>query len=92
MRSDYLATFANVFDRKYFDDNIEEFFVNINSDKDYLNEYVKYHSNTFIEIPHHLYNIFLFDVLLKRLPNTVIVQKITKGKKMQYIKIKRTDV
>ena len=87
MNTSYLITFANVFDRKYFDDNIDKFFYYINS-KLALKDSIVFHSNTFIEIKHRPSSFSYYD-LLERLPNTKIVKKLVKGKKTSYIKLKK---
>ena len=87
MNTSYLITFANVFDRKYFDDNIDKFFYYINS-KLALKDSIVFHSNTFIELNGKpMY--FSYFTLLVELPNTKIVKKLVKGKKTSYIKIKK---
>ena len=87
MNTSYLITFANVFDRKYFDDNMEKLFYYTNSKLD-LKDFVVPHSNTFIEIKHRPSSFSYYD-LLERLPNTKIVKKLVKGKKISYIKLKK---
>ena len=87
MNTSYLITFANMFDRKHFDDNIDKFFYYINS-KLSLKDSIVFHSNTFIEINGKpMY--FSYSTLLADLPNTKIVKKLAKGKKTSYIKIKK---
>ena len=88
MNKSYLITFANVFDRKYFDDNMEKFFYYTNSKLD-LKDFVVPHSNTFIEIKKSKPTYFSCFALLENLPNTRIVKKLVKGKKTSYIKIKK---
>ena len=87
MNTSYLITFANVFDRKYFDDNMEKLFYYTNSKLD-LKDFVVPHSNTFIEIKHRPSSFSYYD-LLENLPNTKIVKKLVKGKKISYIKLKK---
>ena len=87
MDTSYLITFANVFDRKYFEDNMEKFFYYTDSKLD-LKDFIISHSNTFIEIKHRPSSFSYYD-LLERLPNTKIVKKLVKGKKTSYIKIKK---
>ena len=87
MNKSYLITFANVFDRKYFDDNMEKFIYYINS-KLSLKDSIVFHSNTFIEI-NGKPTYFSCFALLENLPNTRIVKKLVKGKKTSYIKIKK---
>ena len=87
MNTIYLITFANVFDRKYFDDNMKKFFYSFNS-KLVLKDFITSHSSTFIEIkgkPLHL----SYYTILENIPNTKIVKKIVRGKKTSYIKIKK---
>ena len=87
MNTSYLITFASVFDRKYFDDNMEKFFYYINSNLA-LKDFIVSHSNTFIEINGKpMY--FSYSTLLADLPNTKIVKKLVKGKKTSYIKLKK---
>ena len=86
MDTSYLITFANMFDRKYFHDNMEKFFYCTNSKLD-LKDFVVPHSNTFIEIKHRPSSFSYYD-LLERLPNTKIVKKLVKGKSTRYIKLK----
>ena len=90
MDTSYLITFANMFDRKYFDDSIEQFFyLKFNSNLD-LKDFIVSHSNTFIEFNNKRRLIyFSYYDLLERLPNTRIVKKLAKGKKTSYIKIKK---
>ena len=87
MNTSYLITFANVFDRKYFDDNREKFFYYFNS-KLALKDFIISHSSTFIEINGKT-TYFSYATLLVNLPNTKIVKKLVKGKKTSYIKIKK---
>ena len=87
MNTSYLITFANVFDRKYFDDNMEKFFYYSNSNL-VLTDSIVFHSNTFIELK-GTSKYFSFFALLEKLPNTKIVKKLVKGKKTSYIKIKK---
>ena len=90
MNTSYLITFANVFDRKSFDDNIDQFFYSkFNSNLD-LKDFIVSHSNTFIEFNNKRRLIyFSYYTLLENLPNTKIVKKLVKGKKTNYIKIKK---
>ncbi len=91
MNTTYLITFANVFDRKYFDDNMEKFIYLFNNNwsfKELLKELIVSHSNTFIEI-NGKPTYFSYYKLLENLPNTKIVKKLVKGKKTSYIKIKK---
>ena len=90
MNTSHLITFANVFDRKYFDDSIEQFFYpKFNSNLD-LKDFIVSHSNTFIEFDNKRRPIyFSYYDLLEKLPNTKIVKKLVKGKKTSYIKIKK---
>ena len=87
MNTSYLITFANMFDRKYFDDNMEKFFYYTNSKLD-LKDFVVPHSNTFIEIKRRPSSFSYYD-LLEKLPNTKIVKKLVKGKKTSYTEIKK---
>ena len=87
MNTSYLITFANIFDRKSFDDNIDQFFYSKFNSKLNLKDFVVPHSNTFIEIKHRPSSFSYYD-LLERLPNTKIVKKLVKGKKTSYIEIK----
>ena len=91
MNTSYLITFANVFERKYFDDNMEKFFYYINKNLA-LKDFILFHSNTFIEIKKSKPTYFSCFALLENLPNTRIVKKLVKGKKTSYIKIKRTVI
>ena len=93
MNTSYLITFTNVFDRKYFDDNMEKFiylFKNNNNwaFKELLKELIVSHSSTFIEIKGKQTYFSYYD-LLEKIPNTKIVKKLVKGKKISYIKIKK---
>ena len=90
MNTSYLITFANVFDRKCFDDNMEKFFYHkFNSNSD-LKDFIVSHSNTFIEFDNKRRLIyFSYYDLLEKLPNTKIVKKLVKGKKTSYIKLKK---
>ena len=87
MNTSYLITFANVFDRKYFEDNMEKFFYYINS-KLNLKDFVVSHSNTFIEVKSRPMCLS-YHAILENIPNTKIVKKLVKGKKTSYIKIKK---
>ena len=88
MNASYLITFANMFDRKYFDNNMEKFFYYFDSNL-VLKDFIVFHSNTFIEIDKSKPTYFSCFALLKSLPNTKIVKKLVKGKKTSYIKIKK---
>ena len=91
MNTSYLITFANVFDRKYFDDNADQFIYHFNNTwafKELLKELIVSHSNTFIEIKGKP-TYFSCAKLLENLPNTKIVKKLVKGKKTSYIKVKK---
>lgn len=87
MNTSYLITFANVFDRKYFDNNMKNFFYYFNS-KLALKDFIISHSSTFIEINGNI-TYFSYYTLLEKLPNTKIVKKLVKGKKTRYIKLKK---
>ena len=87
MNTSYLITFANIFDRKYFYDNMEKFFYYFNS-KLALKDCIISHSSTFIEINGKT-TYFSYATLLVDLPNTKIVKKLVKGKKTSYIKLKK---
>ena len=87
MNTSYLITFANVFDRKYFDDNMEKFFYYFNS-KLALKDFIISHSSTVIDINGKT-TYFSYATLLVDLPNTKIVKKLVRGKKTSYIKIKK---
>ena len=87
MNSSYLITFANIFDRKYFEDNIEQFFYYFNN-KLSLKELILSHSSTFIEFRDRP-NYFSYYALLEKFPNTKITKKLVKEKKTIYIKIKK---
>ena len=87
MNASYLITFGSIFDRKYFYDNMEKFFYYTDSKLD-LKDFVVSHSNTFIEIkgkPLYL----SYHAILENIPNTKIVKKLVKGKKISYIKLKK---
>ena len=90
MNTSYLITFGSIFERKYFDDNIDKFFyTKFNSNLD-LKDFIVSHSNTFIEFNNRRRLIyFSYYDLLEKLPNTIIVKKLVKGKKTSYIKIKK---
>ena len=87
MNTSYLITFANIFDRKYFEDNIDQFFYYFNKNLS-LKELVISHSSTFIEFKYRA-NYFSYHAILENIPNTKIVKKLVKGKKTSYIKIKK---
>ena len=87
MDTSYLITFANVFDRKYFEDNINQFFYYFNKNLS-LKELVISHSSTFIEINGKT-TYFSYATLLVDIPNTKIVKKLVKGKKTSYTEIKK---
>ena len=88
MNTSYLITFANVFDRKYFDNNMKNFFFYYFNSKLALKDFIISHSSTFIEINGNI-TYFSYATLLVDLPNTKIVKKLVKGKKTSYIKIKK---
>ena len=89
MNTSYLITFANVFDRKYFDDNIDKFIYHFNH-KGSFKELIVSHSSTFIEFENERRPCyFSYYTLLENLPNTKIVKKLVKGKKTIYIKVKK---
>lgn len=87
----YLVTFSNLFERKYFDKHLEEFFINSSVALNYptMKENVVYHSNRFIEIKSKY--VFNPHTLLTKFPNVKITRKITKGKVTKYYPIKVTD-
>ena len=87
MDTSYLITFGSIFDRKYFDDNMEKFIYYINS-KLSLKDSIVSHSSTFIEIKGKP-TYFSYYTLLENLPNTKIVKKLVKGKKTSYIENKK---
>ncbi len=87
MNASYLITFKSLFDRKYFNDNMEKFFYCYSSDL-VLKDFIIFHSNTFIEIKSMPIYLSYWD-LLEKLPNTKIIKKLVKGKKTSYIKIKK---
>ena len=90
MNTSYLITFGSIFDRKYFDDNMEKFFYHkFNSNSD-LKDFIVSHSNTFIEFDNKRRLIyFSYYDLLEKLPNTKIIKKLVKEKKTSYIKLKK---
>lgn len=83
----YLVTFSNLFERKYFDEHLDEFFINfvIVSDVPALQNSIVVHSNKFIEIK-SMYS-FNPNTLLHKFPNVRITRKITKARSTKYYPI-----
>lgn len=84
----YLITFSNLFERKYFDEHLDEFFVNYTVLLNYptMNENIIHHSNKFIEVKSNY--IFSPYTLLTRFPKVKIVKKVKQGKSTKYHQIK----
>lgn len=86
----YLVTFSNLFERKYFDEHLEEFFINSPVVLNYptMKENVVYHSNKFIEIGSKY--SFNPHTLLTKFPNAKITRKVVKGRSAKYYPVKAT--
>ena len=74
----YLITFPNLFERAKFEETKEQYFICL---KHISKEYIKTHSDTFIEIclPYFDHCSFFLSF-----PNCRIVRKCIKGKKVHY--------
>lgn len=84
----YLVTFSNLFERKYFDEHLDEFFINTPIILNYLpiKENIVCHSNKFIEIgSKYSFNPY---TLLTKFPNAKITRKVVKGKYAKYYPLK----
>ena len=83
----YLVTFLNLFERKYFDEHLDEFFVTrpLLSSK-HLKYSIFQHSSKFIEVKEG--PNFKPYTLLTKFPKVKIVQKVKQGKLTKYYQIK----
>ena len=83
----YLVTFSNLFERKYFNEHLDEFFV---THPLLSSEHLKYsifqHSSKFIEIKEG--PNFKPYALLTRFPKVKIVKKVKRSKSIKYYQIK----
>ena len=74
----YLITFPNLFERAKFEETKEQYFICL---KQISKEYIKTHSDRFIEIDLPYFDHCSFFL---NFPTCKIVRKITRGKKVHY--------
>lgn len=87
----YLVTFSNLFERKYFDEHLDEFFMNyiVMPESTTLQSSIVVHSNNFIEIGNkHIFKPF---DLIRKFPKVKVIRKVVKNKSTHYKQIKEKD-